>query len=429
MNTIYLCLFSWACNFVSAEIKASSEVGRRLLSKARRVEDGYQYSQANGYVNYFEGGQKSSYGVYYGDNYYGGNNNNNGNSNYGDQQQAEWQWYTNYMMLGSSWLSEYSIKFQGCYETFKWNKEAMDVEDVRVLTRHVVRFRLCPSSSCSTMSANGCNSQFGEYIIDLNSYLEAYVEAKMAFEQWYDFEEADQNDANANGYSVYDEDFDILDYMDCTDSGLAMEVDEYAQAYYENDGYETTNYYIGPYCAEQGGAIMMGMFKDDACSIPADTYGGKNTYYELTGNYLPFSDRTMIEFDCFSCKQPDGYYNQYNNNNNGNNQNNNGQQENVIQDFCETAYLKSGKCEANLPSSYFNMFKQKNNKACNYIEGIKMIRADGSIVTTHKDSPGHLNSKTAGAFLMAFFGCTVVGLAGYVYTLKTKFDRASIDLS
>ena len=62
-----------------------------------------------------------------------------------------------------------------------------------------------------------------------------------------------------------------------------------------------------------------------------------------------------------------------------------------------------------------------NDSACNYMEGIKIVRKDGMVVTADA-------YKTAAVFIGVF----VVGfilLSAYVYYLKTKLDRASINLS
>ena len=427
MDLIAISLLVLAGTGMSSDINAGSELGRRLLSKARRAK---AYENNDGYVNYFEGGQQDSgyYDEYYNDN----DNGNNGNNN--DKEQAEWQWYSNYMLLGSTWLSQYSVKFQGCYDTFKSNTEAADVEDVRLMTRQVVRFRLCPTDSCNMYTTNGCRNSYGDYIIDLSSYLKAYIGAKQSFEKWDEFEQADAYEANQDGYEEYDTNFNVHNYTQCRQSQIEMDLDDYAQIYYKqiysNDGAGNGDgnnydgkYYIGPYCGGQGGAILMGMFKDDACSIPADSNGGGKVYEEKTGEYLPFSDRSMIEYDCFSCLEPENYDDQY-----SQMAINDAKDVDVIQEFCETAYLKSGKCEKNLPSNFFNVYKEKNNNVCNYMEGIKVIREDESIVTTHRNAPGHLNSKATAALLVMLFGGGLIALSVYVYSLKSRFNRAIIQL-
>eukprot|EP00571_Detonula_confervacea_P008533 CAMPEP_0172315988 /NCGR_PEP_ID=MMETSP1058-20130122/26874_1 /TAXON_ID=83371 /ORGANISM="Detonula confervacea, Strain CCMP 353" /LENGTH=126 /DNA_ID=CAMNT_0013030203 /DNA_START=96 /DNA_END=473 /DNA_ORIENTATION=+ len=104
----------------SAAISATSNVGAKVLSKARRLDE-----NENEEIDY-------------------------------------------------TWVANMSLKFQGCYHSTTWNDEADGDEDIRISTQRLVRFRLCPSDSCSMESAAGCGSGFGDYIIGMDEYLEAY---------------------------------------------------------------------------------------------------------------------------------------------------------------------------------------------------------------------------------------------------------------
>ena len=52
----------------------------------------------------------------------------------------------------TSRLAKYSIQFQGCHHLRHWNKDADDGddEDVRVMTKRLVRFRLVPFEHCKS---------------------------------------------------------------------------------------------------------------------------------------------------------------------------------------------------------------------------------------------------------------------------------------
>ena len=106
------------------EISATSKLGKSLIGKARRLEQEDQW----------------------------------------DQQ--------------ADWVANYSVKFQGCHHIKQWNDEADGEEDVKIETKRLIRFRLCPSETCSATKAAGCTSGFGEYIIDMDTFMEAYFEAK-----------------------------------------------------------------------------------------------------------------------------------------------------------------------------------------------------------------------------------------------------------
>eukprot|EP00594_Rhizosolenia_setigera_P005049 CAMPEP_0178949092 /NCGR_PEP_ID=MMETSP0789-20121207/5843_1 /TAXON_ID=3005 /ORGANISM="Rhizosolenia setigera, Strain CCMP 1694" /LENGTH=506 /DNA_ID=CAMNT_0020629545 /DNA_START=191 /DNA_END=1708 /DNA_ORIENTATION=- len=46
--------------------------------------------------------------------------------------------------------------------------------------QRMVKFRLCPVNDCSNKSSNGCKSEYGEYVVDMATFLEAYVQDKQA---------------------------------------------------------------------------------------------------------------------------------------------------------------------------------------------------------------------------------------------------------
>ena len=71
----------------------------------------------------------------------------------------------------AAFVANYSLKFQGCHEITQWNGEADGEDDVRVSTKRLVRFRLCPSDSCQDESSAGCNSGYGDYVMDMNTFL------------------------------------------------------------------------------------------------------------------------------------------------------------------------------------------------------------------------------------------------------------------
>ena len=372
-------------------IKAGSTLGRKVLSKARNVQE-------NG------------------------------------RQLEDWA------EQQSAWVANYSIKFQGCHHISQWNEEANDEEDVRIITKRLVRFRLCPSAYCSTDSTAGCANGYGDYIIDMNSYLEALVEAQELQQEY-----AEQNyNNNANG-GYYDEDgnyvqgnenqqyqyqqeaqYDLSDYMECGQADLGnnrRHLEEYNNNNNNNNNqYDNQygnnwdgNYYIGPYCASQGGAIYLGVFTDDSCTTFADNNGGRDTYSAMTSMSLPYGDSSLVDLDCIQCKEPSD-----DDNNNNNNQGDDAEDDDDVLELCENLYTKAGKCESNLP---YGTTYTPNDSACNYMEGIKIVRKDGTVVTAEAKA-----NKTAAVFIGVF----VVGfilLSAYVYYLKTKLDRASINLS
>lgn len=345
-----------------------------------------------------------------------------------------------------TWVAGYSIIFQGCHHISQWNAEADDENDVKIQTKRLVRFRLCPTGTCSDTNAGGCNSGYGDYVLDMNEYLDAYFEAVQQQNEW-DCENLENNvcacnddDANQQGddfdeekclydcYTKYGKEEICADnnpYNDDEEEGEKFEIQEYMECKQwevpENDEErkleeeeEEVEYFLGPYCANNGGDIYLGLFTDDACTNFAaeDGSGGTSVYNDLVGEDLPYSydtKQSVVAFKCMSCQQPEEE-------NDGDN-NDDAEQEVRIAEFCENTYQNSGKCESGLG------IDNPNENACNYMEGIKIVRKNGVI-----NSSGNGANKTATIFIGIFVVAFVL-LAAYVFYLRTKLDRASINLS
>ena len=404
------------------DVPADSDFGAKLLSKARMLNNNNGQWDANGQY-YNQANQNQQYNA---------NNQNGGNQggymdmygSYNNQwQQNNQQQFQNWYMSMHTWVKDYSIKFQGCHHVSEWNNEANDAADVRIATRRLIKFRLCPSYSCLDSSASGCEAGYGDYIIDIETFLEAYLEAKEAYQGWM------ESMAEEQGYQYYGnnwENEDVAMYTSCQQADVDYNADEnnmyggQGEYAYGNEDWNG-QLYMGPYCASQGGAVYVGLFMDETCTQPIDATYGKSIYYNAKGESMPFSQTSLVEMSCFPCSEPNGQYANYNN------QGDDAQDDNEVCEACETLYTYSGKCEENLPISG----NVQNNKACNYLEGIKVIRQDGTVLTTNRKAGGSKrNGKYGGAFaFVGIFSVAFVVLSAYVYYLKEKLDRASIQLA
>jgi hypothetical protein len=299
---------SHVINSESGGIAADSDVARNLLHHARRVEE----NQNDGY---------------------------------------------DYQNVDTSFLAGYSVKFQGCHHVQQWNDDAADEDDVRIMTKRLVRFRLCPASDCAS-DLTGCTSKYGDYVVDMGTFMSAYM--------------------TNTGYSSSS--VDISNYLECAQFNMGRRLDQNANT----DDQSASAYYLGPYCADQGGEIRMGMFSDETCTSFAED--GETVFSDAMGSALPYSEESMVSFNCQSCD-------------NGNYESN---------DFCTGVYAYSGKCETKMTVDY------PNESSCSYIEGIKIIREDGVIRTTATKK-----SKAAAVCIGVFLTIAVL-LAGYVYYLRTS---------
>jgi len=330
--------------------------------------------------------------------------------------------------LDMSWVVDYSLKFQGCHHVTQWNAEADGNEDLRIATKRLVRFRLCESNECDDESSGGCSSAYGDYIIDMNTFLEAYLMDLEELHEWtcqyYEMkvcncDDDDGKDDNFDEQECMNECYanNGLDYCieeENDDDAIEFELDEYIECgQFKADRRRRLNqeveYFIGPYCSDQGGKIYLGMFTDDTCSQFADDYAGVVTYKNFVGQSLPYSSESIVGMECVSC-EPLGEINE-----DDGNQNQNQNDDVELKEICEQLYQTAGKCEENLGND------DPNYNACNYMEGIKVIRKDGVVEVSNS------GSSTASAFI-GVFAVTSCLLGGYAYYLKTKLGNGKIDL-
>ena len=310
-----------------------------------------------------------------------------------------------------SFVAKYSIKFQGCHHVHQWNEDARDEEDVRIYTKRLVRFRLCPTDTCSGDSWSGCGSDYGDYIVDLETFVNAYWEGmqenqNQQCEAMKDICGDNSNCYSQNGMEECIENnnqgddnvakamanFDPIDYMECREYQF-----QNGNQVYDQYG-EEIKFYIGPFCADQGGAINLGLFTDETCT--AFYSGGSQYFQSMMGFDLPFSSDSLIPSSCVQCAESQ---NQNNNNGNDNNDNDN------IAQVCEEVYEKAGKCESKMQYASY-----PNTSACSYISGIKIVKENGSILSTS------IEASSAASICIGIFTTSATLLAAYVYYLKTS---------
>ena len=324
-----------------------------------------------------------------------------------------------YYQQDTTWMEDYSLKFIGCHQVAQWNENADEEEDaVRIQTQRYVRFRLCQSQHCVADRAVGCSSSYGDYVVDMDTFVAAHLEnqqdmlesncetqAETCSCDERRLEEGDQENCLSNCY--YD-----AGMSQCVDGQNDLEfLEKYATCTaYENEGNDRRRklndaegdeaeeeYYIGPYCADQGGEVVLGMFTEDSCTTFADNYGGNKAYEEMTGNSLPYSSKSLIDSECRSCLKT-SYYQDDN-------------EEGTVREVCEDVYQYAGKCEHRL----YNVLENPNDNACNWIHGIRILP-----ITSNGVIHAHYHGTLKAAIAIAFFSLLFVLFAFYVYFLKQK---------
>lgn len=329
-----------------------------------------------------------------------------------------------------TWIADMSLKFMGCHHISQWNPDADGADDVRIESKRLAKFRLCPTNTCNSKSTKGCAKGYGDYIVDMDDFLASYLQNKEEVQEqecedylanYCNCDNADDADACAQNcyknkgmtdcYEANDDDqgqgqqFELNNYLECAqyepsnDGRRRME---------ENGDDQDMEYYLGTYCSSQGGSVVLGMFTDDACTNFADSNMGRSTYYQYEGTALPYSDSSIVDTACYSCEEPVeendyGY----------------AEEEAEPKQVCTDVYEVSGKCETQLSDYNSNA----NTNACSYLKGIETVSASGVI-----NSGSAAGNKVASAFI-GMFAVSFVLLGSYTYYLKTKLDRGRINLS
>jgi hypothetical protein len=347
-------------------------------------------------------------------------------------------------------IASFFVKFEQCQFVKSYSDDmAKDNSvDTVLYTSRFVLFKLCPNE-CST-----CSTGFGEYLVDLDQYLQATVEYfKEEQEQMceacnqncaadaQDDGAADNADANNGGRKLY-----TLDCTTCADECTKiqnMEANGYidatnfldCQMIFDPDDDSKPALYAAPICASGGAKIKIGVFTDQYCYINDST--------KEIDDYLQSNDGTAMKLSnallkntytdtCISCLEAQDQNDQH--------QNDQADQDNVIE-LCENLYEDSAKCETvngfyNGTAAVAGYENQVANEqtVCEFISSIKSgtYSEEGEIVINGAQSMGQSGKSTTGGqkFALTFFILGTLGLAVYAAMLHSKLVKGSkTDLS
>lgn len=346
-----------------------------------------------------------------------------------------------------TWIATYSLKFQGCRHSASLNADADD-DSVQVQTSKLAHFRLCPSNSCSSWLGGGCSKGYGDYVVDLATFAKSFVEGQRRSEEYacqmYMYESCDCNEnddkddnfdretcewdcfANSNSMgsciederNPYNDDeqedreerFEAQEYAECKEWEVPEEEEDNAERrrrkLEQDEEEEEVQYFIGPYCSADGNSVHLGLFTDEYCTNFADNNSGKTTYNALAGDDLPYSSSSLVNSGCVSCVE------QEDPNNSRDDEDDQEEEEEIrIADTCQQTYESAGKCETLVQG----MSGEPNESGCSFINGIQYTRPDGIV-----------NSKSSGwaTFFICLFAGAFIGLAGVVYKLHKQVVAA-----
>lgn len=72
-------------------------------------------------------------------------------------------------------IASYSLKYTGCAAVQTWSDYYAQYESTVLATHRFALFRLCPSTKCNPYSVSGCSANYGEYVLDMDLFLEGVV--------------------------------------------------------------------------------------------------------------------------------------------------------------------------------------------------------------------------------------------------------------
>lgn len=372
-------------------------------------------------------------------------------------------------------ISSYSVRFEKCQYVKQYADERNEDIDTVLETKRFVIFRLCANGDCSS---SGCEYDYGEYIVDMETYLESTLK-HMEEEQENYCEACDEcadgddaaayddavaaddavagDDANANGRArrrrLVDVDCSTC-YTQCQNIANMEEngyVDaaEYVQGcekVYENENNGKV-YYAGPICANSGTRIKVGLFTDEDCyeldeNAMVDQYLKNENGYNVKLSYHLLK-QTFVSDDCVaSCAAQGDDDDDADDDANGDDD---AAAEVETAEVCGDLYEAAGKCETShgfesgmdySGSDYYDVQVSNEEAVCDFITSIQSEHYDmyGEVVVSggnrHTVTASNGVQTTGGQkFALTFFVIGTVGLAAYAALLLQRIKGTRADLS
>jgi len=253
-----------------------------------------------------------------------------------------------------AFLGNYEVKLIGC----KRELESPIVSDDGEYEYSAVLLRLCPSNGgCDSTSTEGCKSGYGDMLVGVSTFVEAYMQ---------DVKEQQEDEDEEEGG---DDNFDMDQFSKCEEYNPDENADDANQGAWENYAF-----YVGPTCSDDGLNIKLDLFTDQYCSQTSEI-----TFDQISNGWtLPYSNGGLVSTYCTGCTD----------------YNDDGEAE--IKEVCQQTYESAAlKCEEGM--EYYSYYG-RNTQGC-------------EVIAEMFPKSGGNGGKIFGWFVLA---CVVVGLGGYV---------------
>lgn len=339
-------------------------------------------------------------------------------------------------------LSGYSVRFGKCQHVKTFSDEVAQDEDSTTVfaMKHFVLFRMCPSDQCAS-----CDENYGEYVVEVNQYLENMAEFyRDLFEAQCEYcddgcvdtddDKAANNNNNNNNGDVPTCDFcddcdkyenmedynyvDAADYIECQELDIAEnDADD------GGDDDEDLQLYVGPRCSADGSRIVLDVFSDENCwelyeqgGADVETLLGKQISYQ----FLKSSYSTSAE-NCVSCSEDDNIDDDKDN-----------QDEDNVFEMCENIYEMSAKCETK--HGFTNGYVKQNGYDNQVINEFEVCTFIDSLAWGSYDEKGEINAGVTQDVIIRYvtpmqkgvlilLSTTLVGIGMLAYYLHRVIDQ------
>jgi len=290
-------------------------------------------------------------------------------------------------------LKDYSINLISCIQ----GEQVINYENGESESSTVI-FRLCPSDSCdSSTSLQGCDEGYGDYVVGIDTFLEAYMESQ-----------GESNDEeNGNSMIVYNqwgEEFDASEYMECAEYRLE-EGEEQQQG--QNNGanyYNDMKFYIGPGCSKNGTSIALQTYMDEEC-----TYSFQGNFSTISPGWdsLPFSDGGLVSLDCEPCYGADEDGNM------------------AVSEICQQQFQSSfARCDQGMESDNYYNYHYTTSSGCDYVDSL-LNSVYGNLTKTNQDTLSAVKT-TVGNVGNAVGNAVKKGSTRFMDTLSSRETRLFI---
>jgi len=300
-------------------------------------------------------------------------------------------YYYNWNGLGFN-IAEYSLKYHKCTTMNLFNAEdeennQNDNDNGPFTPYTFVTFRLCPTDTCSADGWNGCRDTYGEYMMEMGTFLESqikydeeifeqycnYCETCMYFENYF---YGNNRNLASHACKYYDDCSTYEEVCANEDDSVSLTYDDLYQcipiedAVTDDDGDDGddgnngdddgTQYFLGLACDD---TLQMAVYSDEDCT---QFVGLGDAVYDITGYNVEVGDDVMGSFlthDCISCRESDKPYKiTYQDQND----------ENDILEVCEDVYLASARCDERLWNPVYDSLVAEYNAdlACDFLQNV-----------------------------------------------------------